>query len=129
MVKVNGRYECPNCKKSYANRQHLSRHKRDCSESTVQFTCSVCEKVYNRKDSLTRHKCKGEKVKEKVCTICNVDFPTIWRLTRHMSQKHEKENLNCKKCGKRYQRRPPYEEHMKTCTGVRLKDCQKEEFT
>ena len=90
---------------------------------------SVCCKVYSRKDSLTHHKCKGETVKEKVCYLCNADFGSTWRLTRHMSQAHSDKNLNCKKCGKIYQSRPAYEEHMEKCRGVRVKDNQKESFT
>ena len=130
MVKVNGRHECPACKKSYANRQHLSRHKKDCSRnSNVSYSCSKCTKVFSRKDSFNRHfpGCKGKEV-SKVCSKCSVAFPTLWRLNRHIEQAHSTKDLKCNKCDKIYQRRPAYEQHMKICTGVKINMVQ-EVFT
>ena len=114
MVRVNGRHECPACKKSYANRQYLSRHKKDCSRnSNVSYSCSKCTNVFSRKDSFNRHfpGCKGKEV-SKVCSKCSVAFPTLWRLNRHIEQAHSTKDLKCK-CDKIYQRRPAYEQHMK----------------
>eukprot|EP00055_Hartaetosiga_balthica_P006919 m.22960 g.22960 ORF g.22960 m.22960 type:complete len:658 (+) comp5501_c0_seq1:234-2207(+) len=49
------RYNCPHCTKTYARREHLSRHLRSHKSSSFWYTCSKCSKKFYRRDHLNYH--------------------------------------------------------------------------
>ena len=104
------------CDKSYKNRQDLSQHKQNHSKK-ITYNCEQCSKSFTRRDSLNHHKKLCIKItQEKICKICNCEFPYPWNLKRHMVQKHtDKEEQKCNKCGKKYTHQTFHLSHVSKC--------------
>jgi KRAB domain-containing zinc finger protein len=76
------RVTCDQCKKTFSQRQYLSKHKK-VHTGEKPYQCDVCQKKFSDSSNLTRHKRihTGEKPYE--CDLCPKKFPQASHLLRH----------------------------------------------
>ena len=100
-METNSKNHCKICKKDFAHKQSLYRHKKTgCGKMT--FPCPKCSKILGRKVTLKLHlaKCKGNV--NLLCGDCNKEFQSPWHLKRHQRQKHIVEkSFSCDKCSRK----------------------------
>eukprot|EP01084_Bolivina_argentea_P114181 203329_1 len=95
-VKVNGRYFCTYCDKSFVQNCHLSRHIREKhASSRPSFECRICSKSFNQRSNLKVH-LRSHALDESVsrpwlCSECypNRRFTRKSSLKRHWVKKHK----------------------------------------
>lgn len=102
-------YACPHCPKRFvwknAFEVHCAVHKPP--EERKYYLCHVCSKQYDTPGGLSTHKRlahSAEKREKILCHICSKEFSTSAGLYEHMATIHqeqrEKNQLQCKECGK-----------------------------
>ncbi|KAI0227807.1 hypothetical protein LSAT2_021689 [Lamellibrachia satsuma] len=85
-------FKCSYCEKAYYSLQHLVRHKRSCFGIENPFPCSHCDKCYRSQQ----------------------------RLKEHIDAVHCGKKFLCGVCGRSFNWRNNYRNHMKVCTGPSL---------
>lgn len=106
-----------------------------------KFTCARCNESFRTNINLTKHinrinKCKDiNEILEFKCTKCNHEFTCQKSLDRHLSDKRkypcdqpkQKKTYNCEKCGKFFEKKGRYNEHLRKQTkcdmNLTCKDC------
>ena len=87
-VKVNGKYECGQCHKTYTQKSHLTTHIQSIHEG-IKYACDQCDQQFTSQGSLTSHiQSKHEGVKY-ACNQCDYQATTQSSLTVHIKSKHE----------------------------------------
>lgn len=97
-------------------RKHLTLHFKGGMKST---TCPFCGKSFTNKNELNKHFTGHltklpEKTSNKQCKICNKTFSRIANLSRHLNNKHGKENVlpRCNLCSRVFNDKNHLANHM-----------------
>ena len=87
VVRVNGKYECDQCDKTYNSSSEINRHIKSIHDG-VKYACEQCDKQFSEQSKLKRHtESKHEGVKY-ACDQCDYQAPRQYHLTRHMQSRH-----------------------------------------
>ena len=125
------RQECTVCQKVLWSKRALSIHYRmkHFSSNHTGFLCRICKKRFDSKSERKQHYLADHQGDSPfICPICNKGFASKSGMYGHR-QTHVKTGLSkCEFCGKEFNRRDSYNEHLLIHTGPRHKcpHCGKE---
>jgi hypothetical protein len=139
---ADGRFQCPNCPKSYIRRDYLRRHKNakhsanpdyKCRENGCERSflskshldshtecqhrhkCPNCEAIFTSHENLLRHRYDKhpKNIPVHVCEICSRTYDSEKLLKAHVKL-HDKDRprFNCRQCSKSYLDRRSLNQHM-----------------
>uniref|UniRef100_W5KP18 Si:dkey-182i3.10 n=2 Tax=Astyanax mexicanus TaxID=7994 RepID=W5KP18_ASTMX len=91
-------YSCETCKKTFACRSNLYRHRR-IHTGEKPFTCRTCGKSFNQRNSLKSHERIHTGEKPYVCKSCGKGFREAGGLRLHDGRFAGKEGFSCVVCG------------------------------
>uniref|UniRef100_A0A1I8QBR9 C2H2-type domain-containing protein n=1 Tax=Stomoxys calcitrans TaxID=35570 RepID=A0A1I8QBR9_STOCA len=129
--KLEGKYSCCNCMKTFATRNQLTQHKR--IHKPKKFECDFCEKHFVGRIALLEHMDSHTGEKTHACSFCSKAFTRRYNLWDHMKKYHPHEWSKaqretphvasdigekahaCSLCPKSYTCRPNFRRHMRTC--------------
>lgn len=95
--KVNAKYECYICKKSFSA---LSKVRAHFTTHDNAISCRICMKKCTNYEYI-QHLCKGHDIQ---CEYCSQSFTTIPSLIKHININHkDHRHYKCSKCAKRFQ--------------------------
>ena len=112
----NKQYECEKCKKIFAFKNSLEKHKSTClkPEELDVFSCDKCRKTFMSGKALKRHQetMHNEKNQSFECDICGSIFNRKDNLSRHKKSHNMniEQTFKCK-CGKSFTRRDNFNRH------------------
>ena len=107
---------CPECSKSFKNKNNLKVHKFSVHTETW-FTCKECDKAFKKKDQLKTHLRIHEGPKEK-CSECGISFVQKKDLTLHFKNIHLSSNFKCKNCDKCFITKAALKKHLIDCESL-----------
>ena len=116
------KHACGVCGKRFVKSQHLKEHLDSHTDSS--YECEHCNKVFKSKRGMERHKrteCEAELYRFK-CPYprCDRGFPSQEEMEAH----HKIHNKTCEVCGKTFELRRRYVEHIASHSDVRPFECQ-----
>ena len=90
-----GEAKCKICDKVFKSEKHLGWHLRYHKEDSKTYTCAVCNKEFKTKMRLYAHN-QTHKIERCNCDICGKSFDTRKNYTDHI-YKHHRTDIQCKK--------------------------------
>ena len=97
VARVDGKYECDQCHKTYAGPSPLNTHKLTVHQG-VKYSCGQCDYQATNKGGLTVHiQSKHEGIKY-ACDQCDQQFTQQGSLAQHIQYKHEGIKYACDQC-------------------------------
>ena len=91
-VKMESKYKCEKCEKSYTNTNALAYHMKKHSNEPAKFSCIDCGKQYLSVQALSVHREIVHETKEITklpCSHCDAVFSSESNVNRHMKTVHE----------------------------------------
>ena len=96
-VRVNRKYKCEQCHKTFTSIPGLQYHRQSAHES-VKYACDQCDGQFTKQSNLKMHiESKHEGVKY-ACDQCNHQATTQRNLKQHIESKHEGVKYPCDQC-------------------------------
>ena len=80
--KTRANYQCTVCDKTFAQKDHFTRHSR-IHNGERPFQCHICDKTFNKKSGLMRHLTIHKTGRPFKCNICDKMFKVQRYLTNH----------------------------------------------
>jgi hypothetical protein len=112
----NKRYSCEYCQKAFRDRYELVRHTRR-HTGDFPFRCQECNKGFMRHERYMTHLRWHSGERPYLCTMCEKSFRDRSELNRH-SRRHTGDlPYKCETCGKGFLRRERYVTHVRIHTG------------
>jgi len=82
------KFECEECKKTFASTWHLKRHTDIHYSNGLNHPCSICQQSFKTTVHLKSHiKSKHEGMRN-ICELCDKEFSSNWYLKRHKELQH-----------------------------------------
>ena len=97
VVRVNGKYECDQCHKTYSGHQGLWHHKKSVHQG-VKFDCNQCDYQGTTQQNLTVHIQGVHEGVKYACDKCDYQANFQSALTTHIQSKHEGIKYACDQC-------------------------------
>ena len=124
-------YTCNMCQKEFASRKALKTHfsASHSDKAKKGFICKVCSKVLETVNARSLHyKVDHPDSNPYVCSVCSLAFVTKSSLYNHRMSHKSKKQHKCDYCGKEFNRRDSFNEHVLIHIGPRHKcpHCPKE---
>ena len=125
-------FSCSKCGKCFSTRFSYKRHGNgkcslesdSSSAANKELSChnTWCNKVFSKTSNLKRHLkiCNRPSVNKNTCFMCKKTFNRGTHLRRHMLVCTGRNVLNTCSCGKAYQRKVYYDNHVLKCDGLTL---------
>ncbi|XP_057661590.1 zinc finger protein 679-like isoform X37 [Diorhabda carinulata] len=105
-------FECDICAKQFVfssslhNHKNFKHHKILTGQKQDKFDCKLCNKHYRSYDGISYHNFRHHKdlydFNSILCEICGVDFPSEYRLRRHMNKHTGDKPFSCDLCSKSF---------------------------
>ena len=129
-LKRTSNFECKLCKKTFAQKNNLNRHKlkskahlamvANCQLQRMHrsyygekpFECKICGKNFRRADTLDAHELIHTGEKPFACTICGDRFTEKSNCTRHERTHSGEKPFKCDQCDKKFGRLYDLARHM-----------------
>lgn len=111
-------YQCNQCEASFVFASELASHTPYHDTANHKYICNECDppKKYFYKRSLQAHMARNhkERVRDKVCTVCDKAFFSPADLKKHELIHSEVKQFKCGDCSQRFTRADHLRTHMKT---------------
>lgn len=117
-------YECPDCKKTFRTKHHLSNHMRRHLNIRYHCTRSGCNKSFAMKFSLHKHLEEHEGEARYVCPQCGHISITYDTHNYHV-RRHAGRKFLCTDCGQTFVQSSHLKAHMWKHTGLKVFKCDK----
>lgn len=111
-----GRYNCPDCDKTFKFKSLLKAHQR-IHTGEQPFFCSQCGRRFSFKQSLERHKHTHKSGRRYKCLICGEFFKSLVAQREHKSTHMENGEYICTECGRAFAWKSALVRHLKTHNG------------
>ncbi|XP_018539870.1 zinc finger protein 585A isoform X1 [Lates calcarifer] len=108
-----GRFNCPDCEKSFKFQSLLKAHQR-IHTGEQPFLCSQCGRRFSFKQSLERHKQTHKSGRKYECLICGEFFKSLVAQREHKSTHMENGEYLCSECGRAFVWKSALVRHLKT---------------
>ncbi|XP_078137651.1 uncharacterized protein LOC144537701 [Sander vitreus] len=108
-----GRFSCPDCKKSFKFQSLLKAHQR-IHTGEQPFLCSQCGRRFSFKQSLERHKQTHKSGRRYECLICGEFFKSLVAQREHKSTHMKNGEYVCSECGRAFAWKSALVRHLKT---------------
>uniref|UniRef100_A0A1I8P456 Transcription factor grauzone n=1 Tax=Stomoxys calcitrans TaxID=35570 RepID=A0A1I8P456_STOCA len=130
--KLEGKYSCCNCSKTFGTHKQLAQHNRYVHKPK-NFECKFCEKPFVRRDALLEHMASHTGEKTHACSFCSKSFTwrssfcqhmkkyhphecsKVQRETRHLASNTGEKAHACSFCPKAFTCRANFRQHMRAC--------------
>ena len=113
VLKVNEKYECDQCHKTYSSSGALYTHKQTIHQG-VKYACDQCGYQATQQSNLTVHiQSKHEGVKY-ACDQCDQQFTKQSNLTTHIRSKHDGVKYDCDQCEYQFTQQGSLTRHIQT---------------
>ncbi|XP_013103833.2 zinc finger protein 808 [Stomoxys calcitrans] len=130
--KLEGKYRCCNCSKTFGTHKQLAQHNRYVHKPK-NFECKFCEKPFVRRDALLEHMASHTGEKTHACSFCSKSFTwrssfcqhmkkyhphecsKVQRETRHLASNTGEKAHACSFCPKAFTCRANFRQHMRAC--------------
>lgn len=139
--RVNWKYECFNCSKTFTSKfslsNHLMLHRK--ASASLTFRCDLCEKDFLTAEALENHLSL-----DKICLLCDKVYPCTDQLKNHVFLEHNDDDdlccisssvdpsvselanksYACKLCGKKFNRKQALKNHLFAEMNLRRYVCE-----
>lgn len=108
-------FACHLCSKCFKSKQNLEVHYRvHSARSMLLHTCNICQENFSTKIRLTRHKIREHSgYRPFTCHVCRKPFIFKSQLTSHVKEHNIQKPFSCSKCHKSYVRQAHLVTHIK----------------
>lgn len=117
------KYQCPLCKKRFAQSGAMSRHIHTVHRGARDFSCEICGQRFTAKSTKLNHMRIHTGEKPFQCTTCGKTFRTQQQAKIHEKIHSDMRPYACNYCPKTFRRRPHLVVHIRTHTGEKPYNC------
>ena len=104
--------QCNECDSKFKRKEHLTTHIAIMHRG-VRYKCETCEKELTSEAALKRHQQSVHQKIRKICEICFKEY-TLSSYESHIRRDHKKDDLECKVCKFRTQKKHELMKHVMT---------------
>ena len=119
-VRADGRFQCPECDKTFCDPGNLQRHYRAFhSPAGRSFACEECGKSFATSSGLKQHQHIHSSVKPFQCEVCMKAYTQFSNLCRHKRMHADcRQQVRCSECGQHFSTVTSLSKHRRFCEAV-----------